>query len=980
MAAISQKIPSLVGGVSQQPDSLKLPNQLRECVNYYPDPTFGLAKRPGLKVISKLNNSLADGTWFTAFRDEEERYIIEFAKNGTLRIWDAESGVQQTVNTPAASATTYASHISSADLSVLQINDYIFVLNRSITVTERAAVSPAIVPYGYFLINAVSYNTTYSVTLNSTTYSYNTPATSSTALNLTDITGGLVSAINAGAVWTATAVGNCIHVVKNDNANFSIKAQGGTAGNAIEAFKKTVSSVAELPRQFLNGKVIEVLSSADSTGDNYYVKFQTSDNAATGAGVWEETVGPEVKLGLNPATMPHAIIREANGTFTYRQLGEAEAAAITPTASIAGVPSAVTITTSNKGRYSVGESFPVYGGTGINLRLRVTAIRTDNVVTNYTYSGSSVNFVERSVYPDNSVVAKWYLNGTVIRITSNDNPISINNLTISKLGSYTPVTLAPGAVITERAGVTTDAEFPGRIDGVQISRAGRAYTANDVVISEQGDTFTITTVATVTQTIDAWADNWWQDRIVGDENTNPPPTFVNRKITGMSFFKNRLVLMSGENIICSQAGSYFDFYASTVIASIDSDPIDLSCGSLKPIQIRYAIQMPRGLALFADNAQYVLETTTDAFSASTAEINLLGSYNQNANIPPVDVGDSIIFTEQSDTATGVFEMLIPEQGLGKPRVAELTRIIPSYLPSDVLELKATSSASTFGIRSARDLKSLYFFRFFNSGNDRQMASWFKWILPGDVDVIEFDHDRMFIVYTTDSGSKVLCHVNLLTDSPGGALFFENRFVDLRLDCYTYNPTLVYDSGSDTTRVCFKDGTEDGTLQPCLVSLDSLEPGVVQYLDLEFDNTAPVGEKYFVEIEGDQTSKPFALGYQYISTATLPAFYLLQREDRKDTLNIPRVNRMSIDSYESGPFEVTVKSQGREPYTLVVSQTPANSYPANTLPMLRNAQNKIPVMAKGTEVEVDLIASTPFPSAITSITWEGTYNNKGIRTL
>lgn len=979
MAAISQKIPNLIGGVSQQPDSLKLPNQLRECINYYPDPTFGLAKRPGLKVIQKLNNYLNDGTWFLAIRDQEERYVIQFAKNGTLRIWDAESGIQQTVNSPAASATTYAVHQSSDDLSVLQINDYIFVLNRDVIVTERATTSASIVPYGYFLVNAVAYNTTYSVTLNTTTYSYNTPATSTTALNLTDITGGLVSAINGGGVWTATAVGNAIHVIKNDNADFSIKAQGGTAGNAIEAYKGTVSAVSELPRQFLNNKIIEVLASADSNGDNYYVQFKTSDGGSTGAGVWEEVIGPGVKLGLDPAKMPHAIIREANGTFTYRQLGQAEAAAITPTASVTGVPTAVSITTSTKGRYSIGQSFPVYGGSGLNLRLRVTDIRTDNVITNYAYSGASTSYVEKSIFPDNSVVVTWYLSGVVQRVTSSDVAIQINNVTLSVLGSYTNVATAPGAVLTQRAGLTTDAEYPGRVNGVEISRVGRGYTATNVVTSDQGDTFTINTVATVTQSIDQWADNWWQDRIVGDEDTNPPPTFVGRQITGMSFFKNRIVLMAGENVICSQAGGYFDFYVSTVIASVDSDPIDLSCGSLKPIQLRYAIQLPRGLALFADNAQYSLETNTEAFSASTAEINLIGSYNQDANIAPADIGPSIIFTEQSNTSTGVFEMLIPEQGLGKPQIAELTRTIPSYLPPDVSDLKVTSSASTLGIRSRREPQSIYLFRFFNAGNERQMASWFKWTLPGKIDIFDFDHDRMFVVYTTSGGQKVLCHVNLLTDSPGGALFFDNRFVDLRLDCYTYNPTLVYDAVNDVTRVCFKEGTEDSTLQPCVVSLDPIEPGVVEYLTQQFDNTAPAGQKYFVEIEGNQTSKSFALGYQYQASAILPAFYVY-RSERKDTLNVPQIHRMSIDSYESGPFEVTITSQGRSPYTAIASQTPANLYPANTLPMLRNAQNKIPVMAKGTEVEVDLRAPSPFPSSLTSITWEGTYNNKGIRTV
>lgn len=979
MAAVSQKIPNLIGGVSQQPDSLKLPGQLRECINYYPDPTFGLAKRPGLRGISKLTNAAANGTWFATFRDDEERYILQFANTGGLKIWDAESGVEQTVNSIAASALTYATHTESTDLAIFQINDYTFVLNRKVAVAEQVTTSAALVPYGFVTINSVAYNTTYSIILDSTTYSYNSPTTSATALNLADITGGLVSAINGGGTWTATAIGNAVHVIRNNSADFSIKAAGGTTGNALEAYKGTVSAVSELPRQFLNGKIVKVLADADSDGDDYYVQFNTSDGGASGAGVWEETIGPGVTLGLNPDTMPHAIIREANGTFTYRPLSEAAALAVTPTANVTGVPTAVSITTSNKGRYSVGQSFPVYGGAGLNLRLKVTAVRTDTVVTNYAYSPSATTYVERSVYPDNSVSVTWYVNGDPQRQATNDAAFTVNNQTYSVFGAYTGITPVTGAVTTQRAGVTLTAKYPGRVDGVIISRPGRGYAATNVVTSEQGDTFTINTVATVTQKVDAWAQNWWQNRVVGDLETNPAPSFVGRPVTGMAFFKNRLVLMCGENVVCSQAGSYFDFFASTVITLVDSDPIDLSCGSLKPIELRHAIPTPRGLALFADNAQYILETTTDAFAASTAEINLLSSYNQDPRIAPVDTGPTVIFTEQSDTASGIFEMLVPEQGLGKPQIAELTRTIPSYLPSDIAELKATSSASTFAVRSRREPKNMYVFRFFNTGNERQQASWFKWIMPGDIELFEFEHDSLFVVCKTPTGDRTLNKMNLLTDSPGGALLYEDRFIDLRLDCYTYNPTLVYDAINDITKVCFKDGFNNAELQPCLVSLDPLEPGIVQYLTMQFDNASPVGQKYYVEIDGDQTAKPFALGYQYVASATMPAFYVLSNE-RKDVLNVPYITRLSIDSSDSGPFEVTVTSQGRNPFSLVLPQTNSNLYPANTLPILRNAQNKIPIMAKGTEVEVLMMVSSPFPASLTSMSWEGTYNNRGIRTI
>ena len=62
MPAVTQQIPNFLGGVSRQTDDKKLANQLTECVNGYPDPTFGLLKRPGMKHIEVLKK--ANGTAF----------------------------------------------------------------------------------------------------------------------------------------------------------------------------------------------------------------------------------------------------------------------------------------------------------------------------------------------------------------------------------------------------------------------------------------------------------------------------------------------------------------------------------------------------------------------------------------------------------------------------------------------------------------------------------------------------------------------------------------------------------------------------------------------------------------------------------------------------------------------------------------------------------------------------------------------------
>jgi hypothetical protein len=58
--------------------------------------------------------------------------MVNLAKLVLLKIWNANNGVAQIVNAVAAEATTYATHINTDDLQIFQINDYTFVLNRSI--------------------------------------------------------------------------------------------------------------------------------------------------------------------------------------------------------------------------------------------------------------------------------------------------------------------------------------------------------------------------------------------------------------------------------------------------------------------------------------------------------------------------------------------------------------------------------------------------------------------------------------------------------------------------------------------------------------------------------------------------------------------------------------------------------------------------------------------------------------------------------
>ena len=101
MTSVTQTIPSYTGGLSQQPDELKIPGQVSTAQNVLPDVTEGLVKRPGSQIVGSLMdngtaalNSDHVGKWFHYYRDETEQYIGQISRSdGTVKMVTLICGV-----------------------------------------------------------------------------------------------------------------------------------------------------------------------------------------------------------------------------------------------------------------------------------------------------------------------------------------------------------------------------------------------------------------------------------------------------------------------------------------------------------------------------------------------------------------------------------------------------------------------------------------------------------------------------------------------------------------------------------------------------------------------------------------------------------------------------------------------------------------------------------------------------------------------
>ena len=317
MPVISRAIPTLLRGISQSSDALKQPDHADIQDNADSNPVLGLTKRSGFQYITALSSSTLGNVHIqTINRDANERYVAVFS-NGNVKVYELD-GTERTVNKPDGTAYLNTSTPRSV-IKTVTIADFTFVVNTSITAAMDTTLSGGTGTKAIIFINQATSKTTYSVTIDGVTVTDNT-ATDST-LSTSTIAADLKSGLDAGlSGFTIERNGPVLYVRKNDNSNFSIDGTDTQGDTKMTIIKDSVQRFTDLPTVSPNGYVVEVKGDDDTNFDNYYVKFVTNNGNAFEEGQWEETVEAGIQFKFDYATMPHVLVRQADGNFRFAKV------------------------------------------------------------------------------------------------------------------------------------------------------------------------------------------------------------------------------------------------------------------------------------------------------------------------------------------------------------------------------------------------------------------------------------------------------------------------------------------------------------------------------------------------------------------------------------------------------------------------------------------------------------------------------------
>ena len=454
----------------------------------------------------------------------------------------------------------------------------------------------------------------------------------------------------------------------------------------------------------------------------------------------------------------------------------------------------------------------------------------------------------------------------------------------------------------------------------------------------------------------------WDDALVGDDVTNPEPSFIGKNISKMVFFRNRFTILADENIVMSRPGDFTNFFAKSAIQLIASDPIDISASSEYPAILYDGIQVNTGLILFSKNQQFMLTTDSDVFSPTTAKINALSTYNFNFATNPISLGTTVGFLDNAGKFSRFFEMA-QVQREGEPEVIEQSAVVSRLFEKD-LKLISNSRENSVIFFSEEGTSTLYGYRYFDNIRERKLASWFKWTVTGTIQYHCMQDDNLYVVVRNNGKDQLLKYA--IKMDANTALISGSR---IHLDHLMETSGWSYNASTQKSTKAKPTGLESSNQ---LVAYDEdTGNNLGRYGKITVNGSN-------LELDGDWSNETFFIGYQFTMQVDLPTIYVTRLEGeayRVDSRSNTIIHRIKFGFGPIGLYKTILNRIGKNTFEQDIEVTNANTYLANTA-AIRN-DNKlyaVPVYDRNTNVTLTVKSEHPAPANILYLIWEGAYNN------
>lgn len=455
----------------------------------------------------------------------------------------------------------------------------------------------------------------------------------------------------------------------------------------------------------------------------------------------------------------------------------------------------------------------------------------------------------------------------------------------------------------------------------------------------------------------------WDKRKVGDDNSNPLPSFINQAISDIAFHRNRLIFLSGENVICSESASYFNFWMTTANDVVDTDPIDVATTTERVNILNYAVPYSGELYCFSDKSQFVLRADGVLSPKNTALVEVT-AFDSNPACRPTRAGRNLYFSAERSEYSSIKEYYSVQQVSDEKNAQDITSHIPDYIPNGVYEITANTSENIMLVLTTGDKTGIYVYKYLFLNESRVQSSWSRWEMGGSVFGAFFAGSTLYILINR-GGKHCLEKMNFTTYTTEDLVGHEPYRV--YLDSKKVATTTKYDSTTNTTTFDILNeysAADDGAYDVIgVVTQDG------KYVEGKVTNG-------IMNLVGAYHNKDVIIGIPYRFHIRLSPIYL-HTTDKTTTATILtgrlQVRYVHLNYANTGGFKVKVHYQGGRECQYVMT---ARNIGLDTATLGRTPDDtgifKFPVQALNTNVNIDIDSELPLPLSLVGFMWEGSF--------
>lgn len=445
----------------------------------------------------------------------------------------------------------------------------------------------------------------------------------------------------------------------------------------------------------------------------------------------------------------------------------------------------------------------------------------------------------------------------------------------------------------------------------------------------------------------------WGEREVGDDDTNPVPSFNGTQIQNVFFWRNRVGYITKSNFLMSKAGSYWTHFCASSMNTLADDPIDVTANTGTVVNLHKTEQFKKTLLLFSDQQQFLVHSGDEILSPDTIKIDPTTDYETDNRSTTCRCGAFAYFVTGKGQWVDVQEFKVQADTLVE-HAESTTEHCPKYVPDGNIKLESSPANKMIIVHSAATPANLYCYRYQDVQQKRVQSSWSTWDFGG-ADILGFEILAgtlyVFVKRDTNTYLESINLENIDTEKMTWTVGLDAQFVatshSYDAEARTALITMPY-SRTDVVAIKTSNGRQStqATFNGTTITLNN------------------------VTTDGEE----FICGLPISGEVTLSPWFLKNRRDSPILEGRLQIRNVILQFKNTGNFKVEITNRGRDPRTVVWNNNKIGNITIGQN-IMQSGSFKTGVRGRNTETKIKIISDSAMPVQITAIGYEGAFTQR-----